>query len=172
MAFDRTDAKRIIEALQLEPLPVEGGLFRQTWRSDSGDAVVGTATYAAFTDDPDCFSAMHKLTIDEVWHFYLGDPIELLILRATGEIERPTMGPSVLDGQRPQLIVKAGDWMGGRLAPGGVFALFGNTMAPGFHSACYTGGEAEALAADWPAAADDIRALTRPGAELHMPDGL
>ncbi len=170
--IDRARALQIIELLGLEPLPVEGGLFRQTWKSVRDTDVVGTATYAAFTDDPDSFSAMHRLPVDEIWHFYLGDPVELLLLHPDGSWSRPVLGSDPLVGQAPQLVVPAGTWMGGRLAPGGVFALFGNTLAPGFHSGFYEGGRLENLVGGWPEAADLIEALLRPGDELYMPDGL
>lgn len=166
------DADAIIAALGLEPLPVEGGLFRQTWRSDDGPAPAGTATYAAFTDDPDSFSALHRLPVDEVWHFYLGDPVDLLLLHPDGSHSTPRLGSDVLGGQRPQLTVPAGWWMGASLAPGGRFALFGNTLAPGFRSDYYVGGDRDALLAGWPDAAERITALTRPGAALSMPEGL
>jgi predicted cupin superfamily sugar epimerase len=170
--FDRHQARAIIERLGLEPLPVEGGLFTQTWRSDDGEQVVGTAIIAAFTDEPDSFSAMHRLTGDEIWHFYLGDPIELLLLHPDGSWSIPTLGVDVLDGHHPQLVVPAGTWMGARLTGGGVFALFGTTMAPGFHSGCYQGGDLDRLVAGWPRAADRIASLTRPGGATSMPEGL
>lgn len=168
-------ARRIIELLGLEPLPVEGGLYRQTWRLEA-DAplpaghVVGTAIYFALTDDPDSFSAMHRLRETEVWHFYTGDPVELLLLLPDGEVERPVLGPDVLAGQRPQVVVHPGTWMGGTLAPGGRFALLGTTMAPGFTPSSFETGIAEELSAGWPSAAATIERLTRPGAPLGMPD--
>lgn len=166
------DPQAIIEALGLEPLPVEGGLFRQTWRSDGSPEPAGTATYAAFTADPDSFSAMHRLPVDEVWHFYLGDPVDLLLLHDDGTATAPRLGADVLGGQRPQLVVPAGTWMGASLVPGGRFALFGNTLAPGFHSGFYEGGDRDVLSAGWPAAAGRIAKLTREGAERSMPEGL
>ncbi|MHB8618081.1 MAG: cupin domain-containing protein [Chloroflexota bacterium] len=171
-ALTHDDAAKIIDRLKLKPLPVEGGLFVQTWCNRRGSEVVGTATFAAFTDDPDSFSAMHRLPVDEVWHFYLGDPVELLLLHQDGSWATPHLGPDVLAGQHPQFVVPAGTWMGGRLCPGGVFALFGNTMAPGFRSECYEGGTYEELAARWPAAAHSIESLVRPDDDLVMPAGM
>jgi predicted cupin superfamily sugar epimerase len=166
------DPQAIIEALGLAPLPVEGGLFRQTWRSDRSPEPAGTATYAALTDEPDSFSAMHRLPVDELWHFYLGDPVDLLLLHPDGSFTTPRLGSDVLGGQHPQLVVPAGTWMGASLAPGGRFALFGNTLAPGFHSGFYEGGDRDELSAGWPAVAGRIGELTRVGAERSMPDGL
>lgn len=171
-AIGRERARQVIELLGLEPLPVEGGLFRQTWRSERDSEVIGTAIYAAFTDDPDSFSAMHRLPVDEIWHFYLGDPVELLLLHPNDSWSRPVLGSDPLAGEAPQLVVPAGTWMGGRLRPGGVFALFGTTLAPGFRSGFYEGGRLENLVAGWPGAADLIASLVRPGEDLHMPEGL
>jgi predicted cupin superfamily sugar epimerase len=173
-AISREGGRRIIELLGLEPIPVEGGLFHQTWRLTADAAipagtVLGTAIYAALTDDADSFSAMHRLTEVEIWHFYAGDPVELTLLHPDGSVELPVLGPDVLAGQRPQVVVPIGTWMGGALAPGGAFALFGTTMTPGFTNSSFTTGVREELIAGWPDAADRITRLTRPGAPLHMP---
>ncbi len=160
------------QLLGLEPLPVEGGHFVQTWRSVQDGHVVGTAILMALGDEPDSFSSMHCLTIDEIWHFHLGDPIELLLLHPDGRVERPRLGHDLLAGERVQVIVPAGTWMGGALVPGGQWGLFGCTMAPGFVPGSFEGGVRETLIAGWPDAADDITRLTRPGSPLHMPDGL
>lgn len=165
------EASRIIEMLRLQVLPVEGILFRQTWRLDDGDRVVGTAIYGAMTDDPDSFSAMHRLTDTEIWHFYAGDPVQVLLLHPDGTHSTPRLGSDVLAGEVPQLVVPAGTWMGGRLAPGGRFALFGNTMAPGFTSASFENGDRASLCNGWPAASARITELTRPGSPTRMPDG-
>lgn len=174
MSISRDDGRRIIELLGLEPIPVEGGLFHQTWRLVADEtipagAVVGTAIYAALTDDDDSFSAMHRLTEVEIWHFYAGDPVELVLLHPDGSVELPVLGADILGGQQPQVIVPAGTWMGGALVAGGTFALFGTTMAPGFTPGSFEAGVREELVARWPAAAARIARLTRPGAPRHMP---
>jgi uncharacterized protein len=149
-------AARLIELLRLEPLPVEGGHFRQTWRS-----AAGTAIYYLLTDDPDSFSALHRLPTDEIYHFYLGDPVELLLLHDGGRIEHVALGPALQHGQHVQYVVPHGVWQGSRLRRGGRFALLGTTMAPGFEPSTYESGEREGLAAAYPAAAEAIRGLTR-----------
>jgi predicted cupin superfamily sugar epimerase len=149
-------AARLIELLRLEPLPIEGGHFRQTWRSDAG-----TAIYYLLSDDPDSFSAMHRLPTDEIYHFYLGDPVEMLVLHADGRVEDVTLGPDVLKGEHVQFVVPHGVWQGSRLRDGGRIALLGTTMAPGFDPSGYEGGSRERLIAEYPAAAAAIRRLTR-----------
>jgi len=167
-----SSAEKVIRLLQLEPLPVEGGLFRQTWRREVDGNLIGTATFAAFTDDDDSFSAMHRLASDEIWHFYLGDPIQMVLLHLDGQISMPVLGQDLEIGQTPQLVVWAGTWMGAYLVLGGKYAVFGNTMAPGFQSSSYEGGVREYLQAGWPAAAALIERLTRPDEPTTMPKGL
>ncbi len=173
-AIPRPSASQLIELLQLKPLPAEGGLFRQSWRSSlqvvahGGPRPAGTAIYALLSDAPDAFSAMHRLRCDELWHFYLGDAIKMLLLHPDGRVERVVLGADLLGGQVLQAVVPAGCWMGARLLAGGRYALFGCTSAPGFIEADYEGGDAR-LASQYPQAAQEIAALLREGAPLSMP---
>ncbi|MCF2533336.1 cupin domain-containing protein [Yinghuangia soli] len=165
----RPDLRGLAAAYGLAPLPVEGGLFRRTWAgpADAEGRPAGSAIMVLFTDAEDGFSAMHRLPIDEVWHFYRGDAVELLLLApdGTGRVETlggPDTYPTV------QSVVPAGTWMGARLADGGTWALCGTTMAPGFMPADYEGGDADELAARFPEYAAAIRALCRADAPLAM----
>jgi uncharacterized protein len=168
-------AEELAKLLGLEPLPVEGGLFRQTWRGpeDADGKPLGTAITAMLTAEPDSFSAMHRLPTDEIWHFQLGDPVQLLLLWPDGAVTEPVLGPDLMHGHGLTVIVPAGVWMGGSLALGGRYCVFACTMAPGFTSAGYEGGESGVLEAAYPAAAPRIRRLIRPHEpRTRMPDGL
>jgi predicted cupin superfamily sugar epimerase len=168
-------AKELIQQLGLKPLPVEGGYFRETYRSNDLLHIAGlparysTAKFAAsaiyylLTDEPDCFSAMHRLPTDELYHFYLGDPVEMLLLHADGNGERVLLGTDMLGLQRVQHVVRRGVWQGSQLVSGGSFALLGATMAPGFDPSDFAPGRREELIRDFPGHADMIRQLTRPG---------
>ncbi|MGP3925883.1 cupin domain-containing protein [Streptomyces sp. 8N616] len=147
----------------LEPLPLEGGLFRETWAGppQSGGRPAGTAILFLLSAQNDLFSAMHRLPHDEVWHFYLGDPVELLLLERDGASRVEVLGQDVRAGQHIQYVVPGGTWMGARVRPGGSHALLGCTLAPGFLPADYEGGEADELAARYPRHGDLIRALCR-----------
>lgn len=163
-------AEQIIETLQLAPHPCEGGHFRQTYRSTLviptgalpvgyvGDRVASTAIYYLLTADS--FSEMHRLPTDEVFHFYLGDPVEMLQLHPDGHGEVLRLGTDLHSGQRPQLLAPGGVWQGSRLVPGGQLALLGTTVAPGFEYADYTSGRREELIAAYPAFAEMIASLT------------
>lgn len=165
--------------LGLAPLPVEGGRYRETWRSHrhwpGNDRTAGTAIFALITDAPDGFSALHRLPTDEVYHYYLGDPLEMLLLHPDGRAERVVLGHDVLAGQHVQYTVPARTWMGSRVLPGegdDRYALVGTTMAPGFAPEDYEGGDVDELAARYPGEADLIRRLVRPDEPVRMPDEL
>jgi predicted cupin superfamily sugar epimerase len=81
------------------------------------------------------------------------------------------MGGDPLAGQRVQQLVPAGVWQAGEVAPGGAWSLYGCTMAPGFTSSCFEGGEASVLTERYPARASDIERLAIPhGGPVNMPD--
>ncbi|MFF1378296.1 cupin domain-containing protein [Streptomyces sp. NPDC058308] len=152
----------------LSPLPVEGGLFRRTWAGppDATGRPAGSAIVALLTTAPGDFSALHRLPADEVWHFYEGDVLELLLLAPDGTDRTAVLGA---DGH-VQLVVPAGTWMGARVRHGGRYgwALFGTTMAPGFVDEDYEGGDAEELSARYPGRERLVRELCRPGEPLRM----
>ena len=164
-------AQEIIAALGLVPHPAEGGYFAETWRSSDslapsalparyqGPRSAGTAIY--YLLEPSTFSAMHRLQSDEVFHFYLGDPVEMLLLEPGGSGRLVQLGSDLSAGHRPQVIVPRGAWQGSRVAAGGRVALLGTTMAPGFDPADFEHGDRAALIKGWPAFADRIGRLTR-----------
>jgi predicted cupin superfamily sugar epimerase len=146
--------------LELKPLPQEGGFYRETYRSSirlPNGKSAGTAIYYLLT--PDSYSALHRLPTDEVYHFYLGDPVELLVLGADGG-RLITLGPDLKTGQQPQVVVPAGCWHGSCLADGGSVALLGTTMAPGFEFSDYQAADREELIRAYPNFRDRIRRLT------------
>jgi uncharacterized protein len=156
----------------MSPLPVEGTLFAQTYRSAGslGDGPVGTAGVGLFSTDPPSRSLFHRLTFDEVWHFYAGDPLRLILLHADGTAEEVVLGDPIA-GHTAQHVVPAGSWQAGEVAPGGGWSFYGVTMAPGFTSSCFEGGRAEQLLGAYPARAADIDRLSIPaGAPTTMPE--
>jgi predicted cupin superfamily sugar epimerase len=164
-------AEEIISLLRLKPHPVEGGYFVETYRSDEeiseeclpvrygGARSLGTAIYYLLT--PDSFSAIHRLRTDEVFHHYIGDPVEMLQLLPDGSGAVFTLGPDLQGGMRPQVVVSAGVWQGARLRTGGMFALMGTTVSPGFDFDDYEVGHRESLLASYPQFKDLLEALVR-----------
>jgi uncharacterized protein len=153
-AASMSTAKQIQDLLKLEPLHPEGGYFAESYRSAQSSAIYYMLT-------PESFSAMHRLKGDEVYHFYLGDPVEMLMLKPDGSAEALLLGQNVFGGMRVQHTVPGGTWQGSRLAPGGKFALMGTTMASGFNQQEYEPGKRDALSAQYPAYAPLITLLTR-----------
>jgi predicted cupin superfamily sugar epimerase len=158
------DAERLIQLLELSPHPEEGGHYRESYRSAGrfdpgrpypGPRSVSTAIYYLLT--PGTCSAMHRLPGDEVFHFYLGDPVEMLMLHPDGRGEVVTLGSDVAT-MKLQHVVPAGTWQGSRLVAGGAYALLGTTMAPGFDFADYVPGSGE-LMESYGAHREFIRAL-------------
>jgi hypothetical protein len=167
----RLTAEDLINELGLKPLPGEGGYFAETYRATgvipasvlapkySGPRPFGTAIYYLLT--PETFSALHRLPGEEVYHFYLGDPVEMLQLEDDGSGRTIIIGSDLRAGMRPQVLVPGGVWQGSRLVPGGEFALLGTTMAPGFNFEDYTPGLREPLMRRYPAFRSLIAALCR-----------
>jgi hypothetical protein len=158
-------ADEIKRLLHLAPHPLEGGSFRRTYTSGGavelprGVRPLGTAIY--YLLEAGTFSEMHLLDSDEIFHFYLGDPVEMLQLCPNGRSAVLSLGPDLGEGQQVQVVVPAGVWQGTRLAGNGKVALLGCTVTPGFDYADYRSGSYAELAAKWPAEAERIKALTR-----------
>ncbi|HVZ17390.1 MAG TPA: cupin domain-containing protein [Terriglobales bacterium] len=156
----------VIRLLDLKPLTIEGGLFRETYRSPqsislplySGPRSLATAIYYLLT--PDTFSRMHRVPGEEIFHFYLGDPVEMLQLNPGGSGEIITMGHDIASGMKLQHVVPGGWWQGARLKAGGRFALMGTTMSPGFEYEDYAMPKGEELIAKYRDFAAIIFALT------------
>ena len=127
--MSKTTAEEIIKILELEPLPVEGGWFRQTWA-----AAAGTAIYYLIT--PDAWSSLHMLSIPEIWHFYAGDAVRQLQLFPDGRALELILGPNITKDEQPQLVCPADVWQSTRLVSGGSWALMGTTMAPPYTEEC------------------------------------
>ncbi|MGD9530682.1 cupin domain-containing protein [Pseudonocardia sp.] len=168
-----TDPERLAVLLGLEPLPREGGRFRRTF----ADAHSSAIHYLLVAPE---FSALHRLTSAELYHWHAGSPLLLLLLhpdpapsvhpgrsehdgvhaRATGgRLEEVVLGPDVEAGQRPQVAVPAGTWQGS--SPDGAWTLVSTTVAPPFDWAMFTLGDRATLTAAYPAAEARISELTR-----------
>jgi hypothetical protein len=155
----------IKKLLNLDPHPVEGCYFRRTFTSAAnidlprGNRPQGTAIY--YLLEAGAFSEMHLLDSDEIFHFYLGDPVEMLQLYPGGGSAVFTLGHGLEAGHCVQLLVPAGVWQGMRLIGKGEWALFGCTVVPGFSFDDYHNASFAELAAKWPEQAERIKALTR-----------
>jgi len=163
-------AREVIKLLKLQPLEGEGGFFRETYRScesiDSyalperyrGDRRFSTAIFYLLT--PDAPSLLHRVRSDEIFHFYLGDPVTMLQLHGGGRSEIITIGSNIAAAERPQIVVPAGVWQGAFLKDGGRWALMGTTVAPGFEFDDFKLAERDTILHEYPQHAELIRRLT------------
>jgi predicted cupin superfamily sugar epimerase len=152
----------------MTPLPGEGGFFVPTWTSPDKDpkgrAHSSTILFLITSEE---FSALHRLRMDEIWHFSAGDPAELVVMGPSAGSCRVTMlGADVAIGHFPQAVVMAGEWQGARIRhPGGPGAkgwtLFGCTVTPAWDEREFELGRREALLAEFPAHRELIHGLTR-----------
>ncbi len=158
--IEELSVQEVISILKLQPLAGEGGYFIQTHQATeailqeqlpgrySGGRPFYTAIYYLIT--PESFSSMHRLKSDEIWHFYLGDPVEQLQISPDGNITIIKIGAEITQGFLPQVLVPRGAWQGTKLLAGGKFALLGTTVSPGFACTDYEQGRRNELIARYP----------------------
>jgi hypothetical protein len=163
-------AESIIRALGLKPHPKEGGWFVETYRSSEGVEnthlpkrysafrAFGTAIFYLLT--PDTKSELHSLASDEVFHFYLGDPVVMVHLPADGKGHVFTLGHDIAAGQLVQVVVPRGTWQGAYLKEGGAWALLGCSVCPGFDYRDYESASRTFLVERYPNFREIIERLT------------
>src|SRR6266496_3497615 len=104
-------ADEIKVMLNLAQHPVEGGYFRRTYTSaatvDLPRGVRAQSTAIYYLLESGTFSEMHLLDSDELFHFYLGDPVEMLQLYPDGSSALFTLGSDLAAGQHVQLLVRS-----------------------------------------------------------------
>jgi predicted cupin superfamily sugar epimerase len=129
--------QEIITRLGLQPHP-EGGYFAETFRSPQllslPDGRVRAASTAIYYLLPfGVCSAWHRVSSDEVWHFYGGAPLRLTTIDSEGRLAEVLLGDGLAEGQLPQHVIPAGVWQAAK-PEGGVenWSLLGCTVAPGF----------------------------------------
>jgi uncharacterized protein len=124
------EATALIDALGLQPHP-EGGWFAETWGApaEADDRPAGTAIYFLLREGE--ASHWHRVDAVEIWHHYAGSPLDLRVAGSDdGPVEAHRLGPDVLRGEQPQVVVPAGAWQAARSLGG--WTLVGCTVVPGF----------------------------------------
>lgn len=160
------EAEEIIAQLRLQPLEPEGGYFARTWTQPGANDGNPAATAIYFLLTPETFSAFHRLEAAELWHFYAGDPVDHWQLREHLPAEHARLGPNILAGEIPQLVVPSGVWQAARISRSRErtacgWSLLGCTMSPGWRDEHFELGLRERLVHRFPSAAGVIRELTR-----------
>jgi len=155
------------QRLGLRPHP-EGGFYAETYRSDGrhvvedekfpGGRSFATAIY--FLVPAGEFSALHRIRSDEVWHFYYGMPLEIVVVER-GALELKRLGLDLDRGQAPQHVVTAGAWFGASVAADSGYCLVGCTVSPGFDFRDFELARREQLALSYPEHRELIERYTR-----------
>jgi hypothetical protein len=119
---------------------------------ENGRPLCGAIYY--FLDQSRC-SVMHKVTGDMLYHFYSGDPVQMLLLYPDNHpggnrTEVCIFSNDIAAGGSPIKLIPGGTWLGSHLTPGGTYALMGVTMAPGFHPNDYAIGKRDELVKAYP----------------------
>ncbi len=163
-------SERIIKLYNMKLLPGEGGYYVETYRSKeemdksslperyTGDRSHSTAIFYLLT--PDTKSYFHRLKSDEIYHFYLGDPVQMVMIHPNGTTKALFLGNDLQAGQFVQVVVPEGIWQGSYLLEGGEFALMGVTVAPGFEFSDRELGDRETLVQQFPQHEGFIERLT------------
>lgn len=135
----------------MQPHP-EGGHYVEIFRS-------ATLTSIFFLLSAGEISRWHRvLGSDEAWHFYEGDPLELLTAEpGFARLERRVLGPVGPD-QRPVFVVPGGVWQAARTT--GAYTLVGCSVGPAFEFARFE------MLRDAPDAANEARRLLPDAADL------
>ena len=125
-----TDARALIQALDLQPHP-EGGWYRETWRADAAEGERASATAILFLLQAGERSHWHKVDATELWLFHSGSGLQMLTAASdAGPVEHVRLGADVLAGEQPQLRVPPGHWQAAEADRG--WALVSCIVSPGF----------------------------------------
>jgi uncharacterized protein len=154
--------------LALEP-NATCGFVRLTYVSDRAIAAGGLAPPFAdrrpmgsalyFMVTPAAPVRLHRIRNDQLYHYYLGDPLEVFLLHGDGSSERVVVGPDLRQGHHLQLLIPGHTFHTARLIGAGRWFLGASTEWPGVVPADVEIGDVEALAGQHPALAAELRAI-------------
>ncbi|MFA5584690.1 MAG: cupin domain-containing protein [Bacteriovoracaceae bacterium] len=114
-----TEINQLVESHQLRPHP-EGGYYKETYRSQHSTGIY----YLLEKGD---FSSLHRISRDEMWHFYGGDSLVVMEISEEGKVLE-----TLLNQKNPQYVVKGGRWFGAYLPENSNYAFCGCTVSPAF----------------------------------------
>jgi hypothetical protein len=158
-------AKQIIEMLGLTPHPT-CGFVAETYRSKQqipqqalpavyeGIRQFGSVLYFIVTAEAQI--RLHRIRSDQMYHHYLGDPLEVLLLHPDGSGAVQMVGSDLATGARPQLFIPGGTFHVSRLRAGGSYSLLGTTEWPGVEPPDVELGDRDHLIATHPGFRDEI----------------
>jgi predicted cupin superfamily sugar epimerase len=125
---------------------------------------LGSALYFLVT--PTAPVRLHRIRNDQLYHYYLGDPLEVFMLHADGSSERVIVGPDLRAGQRVQLLIPGNTFHTARLVGEGRWFLGASTEWPGVILADVEMGNLDELAGKYSTVAGDLRAIAASAREV------
>ncbi|MBL8908615.1 MAG: cupin domain-containing protein [Rhizobiales bacterium] len=114
-----------------------------------------------FQVTPERHVQLHRIRNDQFYHYYLGDPIEVIMLKVDGSVERAVCGPDIMAGNALQLFIPGNTFHTARLAGARNWFLGASTEWPGVEPADVELGDLEALCVQYPGAAADLREFAK-----------
>ncbi|RZN82879.1 MAG: cupin domain-containing protein [Winogradskyella sp.] len=162
--------EEIVQKLKLLPHP-EGGFFKETYRSEGtilksslAEVFKSKRNYCTgiyYLLKSNDFSAFHKINQDEMWHFYIGSPIELHMISENGVLSTVKIGNDILNDEVLQFVVPKNYWFAAKVVNSDSYSLVGCTVAPGFDFKDFTLASRKDLSEKFPQHSAIIKAFTR-----------
>jgi uncharacterized protein len=172
MSADKLNADEVRKLLKLEPHSTFG-YVRETYTSAlhiapgglpapfADGRPLGSALYFMMT--PEAPVKLHRIKNHQLYHHYLGDPVEVLVLNRDLTHHFVTFGPDVKRGQRVQLFIPGNTFHTARITGKRRWFLGASTEWPGVvPTEDVELGNADALAASHPDVAAEIRSFPVP----------
>ena len=118
---------------------------------------LGSALYFLVT--PHAPVRLHRIRNGQLYHYYLGDPLEIFLLHANGMSERIIVGPDLRGGERLQQHIPGGTFHTARVAGSRRWFLGASTEWPGVIPTDVEIGNLDDIALLYPGVAEELRAI-------------
>ncbi len=159
-----------IKKLRLKIHP-EGGYYREVYRSGEyindlpgrydGARVFATSIFYLLKGDQ--YSAFHRLSSDEIWHFYEGCSLTVFIITRKGDLIEKKLGKRVEEGESFQLVIERDQWFAARPDDPDGYTLAGCAVSPGFDFKDFRIGDQDELLRTYPGHQEIIRSMAKQG---------
>ena len=114
--------KSIIKLHKMAPHP-EGGYYAEVFKSKDVSQIY-------FLLEGHQHSHWHRITKNEILHFYSGDTLSVFISKDGKSSVTKILGHNIEKDENNHLIIKAGSWFS--MKSNGKYSLIGCTVAPAF----------------------------------------
>ena len=118
------DPDKLIEKLNMSEHS-EGGFFSESFRDINNN--ISLIYYLLKKDQK---SHWHRLTKNEILHFYEGSPLNVHISKDSKTSYTKILGRDIDNNENHHLVIAAGSWFS--MTSTGLYSLIGCTVAPGF----------------------------------------